>query len=71
VTLDKHDAWSCLRREWRAAADHYLRTLAEGWDEARVKDACRNVAGLSIRLRLFEQGRRSAQRATTAKKENK
>lgn len=58
MTNEPQDVWSRVRRDWRAASDIYFQMLIEGWDAARTLEQCRRVAGLSIRLRLIEQGRR-------------
>lgn len=61
---ERNDEWSRLRREWRDAADDYMvKVMVPGWDDVRKRESMARIARLSVRLRIFEQGRRSMGRA--------
>lgn len=47
-----------LRRRWMEAAEDYWTAVVNGY--ANVADRARDFANVSLRLHLFEQGRRSA-----------
>ncbi len=55
-----HKAYARPREEWRGAAENYWKMMANpsGWT-TEIERARRELAALSVRLHIFEQGRRS------------
>lgn len=55
----KNDLRAQLRRQWRAACDNYFDEVVGESDPDRRFRRLRDLGAISVRLHLFEQGRRS------------
>jgi hypothetical protein len=63
---EKRDTRSVLRRELRQANETYFHAITSwqwsGENAGQINQRAKEVAAASLRLHLFEQGRRSARR---------